>query len=218
MKTIIVGGGKVGFYLIKTLLRKNLDVILIEKSESSAYRISNELNIEVVHGDGTDLRVLKEAGIENCDVIAAVTGNDEENLVICQIAKVQYQVAKTLARVNNPKNITMFRQLGVDKAICSTKVIADLIEYEVETDYLKIIQAFDLGDMVLAELIVFSACSWASKTIKTMEIPHDCVIVSISRNGNLIYPRGDTTILLADKVLIVIDKNYIPQLRKVLMK
>jgi trk system potassium uptake protein TrkA len=218
MKTIVVGGGKVGFYLIKTLLSKKLDVILIEKNASSAYRISNELNIEVVHGDGTDLRVLKEAGIENCDVIAAVTGNDEENLVICQIAKVQYKVAKTLARVNNPKNITMFRQLGVDKAICSTKVIADLIEYEVETDYLRIIQTFDLGDMVLAEIMMFPACSWADKQIKTMPIPHDCVIVSIARDGNLIYPRGDTTILPADKVLIVIDKKNIPELRKILTK
>jgi len=218
MKTIVVGGGKVGFYLVKTLLRQNIEFILIEKNETSAYRISNELNIEVVHGDGTDPRVLKEAGIENCDVVAAVTGNDEENLVICQIAKVQYRVAKTLARVNNPKNVTMFHQLGVDKAICSTKVIADLIEYEVETDYLRILQTFDMGEMVLAEIMMFPACSWTDKQIKEMNIPHDCVIVSISRNGDLIYPRGDTTILSADKVMIVIDKNNIPELRKILTK
>jgi len=218
MKTIVVGGGKVGFYLIKTLLCKKLDVILIEKNESSAYRISNELNIEVIHGDGSDLRVLKDAGIENCNVIAAVTGNDEENLVICQIAKVQYKVAKTLARVNNPKNITMFHQLGVDKAICSTKVIADLIEYEVETDYLRIIQSFELGDMVLAEIMMFPDCSWSDKQIKAMVIPQDCVIVSISRNGDLIYPRGETTIRPGDRVLIVIDINNIPELRNILTR
>jgi len=218
MKTIVVGGGKVGFYLIKTLMNRSLDVILVEKEEKSAFRISEELDLEVIHGDGTDPRILKEAGIESCEVIAAVTGNDEENLVICQIAKALFHVSKTLARVNNPKNIAMFRQLGVDKAICSTKVIADLIEYEVETDFLKIIQTFDLGEMVLAELIMFPTCSWASKQIKNMDIPPDCVIVSVSRNGDLIYPRGDTLILPGDKVLIVIDKNKVSHLRRILSK
>jgi trk system potassium uptake protein TrkA len=218
MKTIVVGGGKVGFYLIKTLMNRSLDVILVEKEEKSAYQISEELNLEVIHGDGTDPRILKEAGIEHCDVIAAVTGNDEENLVICQMAKTMFHISKTLARVNNPKNIAMFGQLGVDKAICSTKVIADLIEYEVETDFLKIIQTFDLGEMVLAELIMFPGCSWASKPIKSMDIPSDCVIVSVIRNGKIIYPRGDTIILPDDKVMIVIDRSQVSHLRRILAK
>jgi len=216
MKTIIVGGGKVGYYLLKTLKAKGLAVILIEKNQASAELISDELNVDVILGDGTDLNILKESGIQECGMIAAVTGSDEENLVICQIAKVQFGIAKTIARINNPKNIDMFQRLGVDKAICSTKVIADLIEFETETDSIKIIQTFDLGAMVLVQIAVTAETAWASKLIKNMDIPKDCVIVSIYRAGGVIYPRGDSIILPGDELLVVIDRDQIPRLRRAL--
>jgi len=216
MNTIIVGGGKVGYYLMKMLKAKGLSVIMIEKNQSSAEMISEDLDVEVILGDGTDLNILKESGIRECGMIAAVTGSDEENLVICQIAKVQFGVPKTIARINNPKNIDMFHRLGVDKAICSTKVIADLIEFETETDSVKIIQTFDLGAVVLVQIVVSADNNWTSKLIKNLDIPKDCVIVSIYRDCGVIYPRGDSVILQGDELLVVIDRDQIPRLRKLL--
>jgi trk system potassium uptake protein TrkA len=152
MKAIIVGGGKVGYYLVKTLKGNRVTITLIEKDPAVAARISEELDIDVVCGDGSDLEVLAECGVQDVELVAAVTGSDEENLVVCQIAKTSFHVAKTIARINNPKNIEMFKALGVDKTVCSTEVIADLIEYEVDNDAVRVVQTFEMGSMVLAEV------------------------------------------------------------------
>lgn len=127
MDIIIVGGGKVGYYLLKSL-HKQHEVILIEKNREVCEKIAEEFNDMILWGDGTDLDVLKDAAIENANVVVAATGKDEENIIICQIAKRNFNINKTIARVNNPKNIKVFEQLGVDKTVCSTEVIANMIE------------------------------------------------------------------------------------------
>ena len=145
MKSIIIGGGKIGSNLLKTLKERGYDVTLIEKNEEICRKIANDIEADIICGDGTDLDVLHDAGIKNADLLAAVTGKDEENLVICQIAKMEFQIKKSIARVNNPKNIAMFNALGVDQTVCSTEVIANLIEYEFDRDICKIVQTFDRG-------------------------------------------------------------------------
>ncbi|MGB4440237.1 MAG: NAD-binding protein, partial [Sedimentibacter sp.] len=109
MKTIIIGGGKVGSNLFKILKEKNYEVTVIEQDKDTCLKIAEDISADVICGDGTDLEVLKDAGIEEAEIIAAVTGTDEENLVICQIAKISFNTKKTIARVNNPKNIKMFK-------------------------------------------------------------------------------------------------------------
>lgn len=131
MNIIIIGGGKVGYYLLKSI-QNNHDAILIEKNRTLCEKIAEEFSNTVLWGDGTSLEVLKDAGIDDCDILAAVTGKDEENLIICQMAKLNFGMKKTIARVNNPKNIQVFKKLGVDQIVCSTEVISNFIELSFE--------------------------------------------------------------------------------------
>jgi trk system potassium uptake protein len=128
MKAIIVGGGKVGYYLFKTLRENRFDVVLVEKERALCKKISEELDGEIICGDGLDPDVLKDADINRAQVVAAVTGKDEENLIICQMAKMNFNVKKTIARINNPKNGPIFKDLGVDEIVCNTEIIWNLIE------------------------------------------------------------------------------------------
>jgi trk system potassium uptake protein TrkA len=127
-------------------------------------------------------------------------------------------VAKTIARINNPKNIDMFKALGVDKTVCSTEVIANLIEYEVENNAVRIMQTFDLGSMVLVQVNVQKNSRWVDLPIRDIELPLDCVIVSIVREGKVIYPRGDSVLHLNDEVLVVTDKESMQTLKKSVCK
>jgi len=216
MRAIIIGGGKVGYFLVKTLLERNMRVTLIEKDKDRASQISKELNIDVLWGDGSDLSILQEANINECELVAAVTGSDEENLVVCQIVKLSFNNTKTIARINNPKNIKMFRQLGVDKTVCSTEVIANLINAEMVSDGIKIIQTFEMGTMLLAEINISNKHKWLNQEIKDIALPRNLVVVSILRNDEVIYPKGDTLLHEEDKVVFVCDKETISGLKKYL--
>ena len=216
MKIIVIGGGKVGFYLIKTLKNKKHDITLIEKDKDLCEKISDQIDIDIINGDGTDIEVLKDADIDVADVVAAVTGKDEENLVICQVAKQNFNIQHTMARVNNPKNQTLFKSLGVDNTVCSTQVITNLIDWECESDKIKIIQTFERGEMVLVEVEIDEKITWCNKAIKDLNIPINTVIVSVFREGQVIYPKGNTIIQDHDKVVIVTDsKNMINEGKKI---
>ncbi len=214
MKSIIIGGGKVGYYLLKTLIEKKYDVVLIERDKYLCQEIAEDFNINIICGDGTDIDVLKDAGINEAEIIAAVTGTDEENLVICQISKTSFGITKTIARINNPKNITMFKELGVDKTVCSTEVIAKLIEYEIDKDKLKVIQTFERGSMILVEIKIDKEDQWCNMFIKDLELPDECVFTSVFRNERVIYPRGNTRILEFDNILVLTNDSGLLELKK----
>ncbi|KOA18178.1 Trk system potassium uptake protein TrkA [Clostridium homopropionicum DSM 5847] len=203
MKAIIVGGGKVGYYLFKTLREKSYDVVLVERGKDQCDKISEELDGEIICGDGTDSEVLKDADIQRAEVVAAVTGKDEENLVICQMAKMNFGVNKTIARINNPKNRPIFKALGVDRTVCSTEVISNLIEGAIGSEEIRAVQTLDRGEILLLEVEITSKSPWSNKMIKDIEMPEECVIASIIRNDKVVYPRGYINILQGDKVLLV---------------
>jgi trk system potassium uptake protein TrkA len=203
MKAIVVGGGKVGYYLLKTLREKNYDVTLIEKDRNLCNKIAEDIGGHIICGDGSDVEVLKDADIEEAEVVAAVTGKDEENLVVCQMAKVNFNVGKTIARINNPKNRGIFKALGVDNTVCSTEVIANLIEGEFDSEELRIVQTLDKGEMILLEVPINKKSAWKNKVVRLLELPRDSVIVSIIRKDHVVFPRGDIEIKEGDKVLLV---------------
>lgn len=203
MKAVIVGGGKVGYYLFKTLREEHYDVVLIERERDLCNKIAEELDGEIICGDGTDPEVLKDVDIEMAEVVAAVTGKDEENLVICQMAKINFNVNNTIARINNPKNRPIFKALGVDKTVCSTEVISNLIEGAIGNEEIKYVQILDRGEIVLLEVEITKKSPWNNKIIKSLELPEECVIVSIVRNDMVVYPRGHIEIKLGDRVLLV---------------
>lgn len=217
MKSIIIGGGKIGYYLLKTLKERGYHVVLIERDKNICQRIAEDIDADIICGDGTDLDVLKDAGIEDAEIIAAVTGTDEENLVICQIAKISFNINKTITRINNPKNISMFKALGVDKTVCSTEVIANLIEYEFDRDNYKIIQTLERGSMILVEIVIHNENQWCNSLIRDLELPCECVITSILRDEKVIYPRGNTQILKDDKILVITNNAALLKLKKHLL-
>ena len=131
MRIVVVGAGKVGYYLVKTLLDRGHLPAMVEQNPERCRRVAEDTGILVINGDGTDLSSLVDAGADRADVIAAVTGMDEVNLVVCQLAKNKLGVKKAVARVSNPKNREVLRKLGVDMAISGTALIADAIEEEI---------------------------------------------------------------------------------------
>jgi trk system potassium uptake protein TrkA len=217
MRAVVVGGGKVGYYLVKTLKNKRYDITLIESSKKICDKIAEDLDADIMYGDGTDYDVLRDAGIEEAEIVAAVTGKDEENLVICQIAKAVFNVNKTIARINNPKNRPIFKTLGVDKTVCSTEVIANLIEAQFAGDRLKVVQTLDRGEMVLAEAIVSEKSPCCSRTISSLELPEGCVIVSILRDEKVIFPKGGIEIVEGDKILLTTNIEKLKEVERCIL-
>ncbi|MDO5601530.1 MAG: TrkA family potassium uptake protein [Oscillospiraceae bacterium] len=200
MKVCIVGGGKVGYYLSKTLREHGHQPIIIENDEESAAKTANNLDIPVIVGDGTTLEALSSAHCEDCDALVSVTGRDESNLIACQLAKKVFSVKKTVSRVNNPKNANILKQLGVDIAISSTDSIARLLEREVETAAFRQLLSLS-ADVSLTEVNLADTFRYSGKTLSDLRIPPDVVIVSVYRDDELIIPRGTTRILAGDRVL-----------------
>lgn len=211
MDAIIIGGGKIGYNLLKTVKERNHNVVLIEKENNTCFKLAETLDANIICGDGTDPEVLLDAGINNAEIVAAVTGTDEENMVICQIAKVSFNIKKTIARVNNPKNISMFKALGVDRIVCSTALIADMIKYELDNEEYKVIQTFERGSMILVEVVISQSHPWCNCKIKDLAL-QECVIVSIINNEKATYPKGDTLICENDAVLFITDHSNLQRL------
>jgi len=201
MKIVIAGGGKVGYYLVKTLLPYKHKITLIESKIELCEKIANELNISVINGDGTSIEYLTEARTDVADIFIAVTGKDQENLIACQLAKRNFGVKRTIARVNNPKNISVFEKLGVDKAVSSTSIIADLIEQEV--DYKGMVTLMELkgGLITLNELLITSNSPVINKSLKELRIPKGSLLISVIREDEVIIPSGSTIIYEGDYII-----------------
>ena len=214
MRVCVVGGGKVGFYLSKTLMEHGHEPIMIEIDEHACARLADNLDFPVVHGDGTLVEILELAKIGNCQALIGVTGRDESNLIACQLAKKVFGVKKTVARVNNPKNARVLKQLGVDIAVSSTDNIAHLIEREVETDAIHHLLSIAGGDAALTEVLLPDDFKYAGRTLGELDIPHDVVIVFLTRGQELIIPRGNTTLQGGDKVVCVARNDAFHDLAK----
>ncbi|MCM1054559.1 MAG: TrkA family potassium uptake protein [Bacteroides sp.] len=215
MKSIIIGAGKVGYYLAKALLERNYDVSLIEKEKSVCQYFANTLDATVVLGDGSTVKALKKAGADRCDSVIAVTGEDEVNLVICQMAKKLFDVKKTIAKVNNPKNIDTMRFLGVDIAISGTDNIIKQMEREVDNSRIKELMPIN-GKTAVFEVIIPENFVYDGKMIVDIKLPDGCNIISITRGEELIIPRGRTKLLSNDKLLIVSLISVVNEVRKIL--
>ena len=206
MRVCIVGGGKVGYYLAKTLLEHGHTPVLIEDDPAMCRKVADSLDLTVVCGDGTFAEVQESADVAHCSAMVAVTGRDEDNLIVCQRAKQVFKVKRTVARVNNPKNAAVLKKLGVDIAVSATDNLTHLIEREVETAAIQQLLSLAGGTASLTEVLIPQGFAHAGKTLAELVIPKDAVVISITRDGELIVPRGNTQILVNDKV-VVLAKN-----------
>ncbi len=206
MRVCVVGGGNVGFYLAKTLMEHGHEPVLIDADPALCRRVADNLDMTVVCGDGTLSEVLAGADVARCGALAAVTGRDEINLIACQTAKQVFKVRRTVARVSNPKNTAVLKKLGVDIAVSATDNLTQLIEREVETAAIQQLLNLAGGTASLTEVNTPPDFVFAGKTLAQLTIPKDVVIVSITRDGELVIPRGNTQLLANDKV-VVLAKN-----------
>lgn len=206
MKVVVVGAGKVGYYLSKTLLEHGHSPKLIDSDKSLCNKVANELDIPVICGDGTEIDVLESADIASCDALISVTGKDEDNLIACQLAKKRFGIAKTVAKVNNPKNKAVVAALGVDIPVSSTDNIVQMIEREVDTAAIKKLLSLNRGEATINEIELPENFKYHNKSLMEISFPDQAVIASIDRDGDIIIPRGNTLLKSKDKI-IVIAKN-----------
>jgi len=210
MNIIIVGAGNVGYYLAEKL-SENHYVVLVEKEQKISEKIAEKLNCLVISGDGCDPEILKSAGIKKADVVAAVTGNDEDNLVICQIAKEIFNVKRTVARINNPKNEKTFYELGVDVAISGTSLIAKIIEEEVNWEDFITLFTFKKGKLSILRIDLPENSPVINKKMNEIQLPEDSVIVAVIRDDDLLIPKGDFVFKENDEIIAITKvENEVP--------
>jgi len=202
MNVIIVGGGNIGYYLAEKL-SENHYVVLIEKEQTLSEKIASKINCLVINGDGCDPEVLKNAGIKKADCIAAVTGSDEDNLVICQIAKEIFNVKRVIARVNNPKNEKTFYQLGVDVAISGTSLIAKIIEEEVNWEDFITLFTFKKGRLSILRIDLPENAPIINKKLNEIQLPEDSVIAAVIRGDDLFIPKTDFVFKEEDEIIAI---------------
>lgn len=217
MFIIIVGGGKVGNYLAIDLLSSGQEISLIEKNKEKCNQISEILGSFVIQGDGCDPSVLQLSGIERADIIVAITGDDEDNLIICQIAKNKFNVPFTIARANNPKNEEIFRQLGIDATVSSTNIILSMIEQEVAYKGIMTSLGIKRGGIEIVETLITKESPALNKTLKELNTPSDCLIAGVIRNDNWLIPDGNTVIQVNDMLITLIKKEKFNVLKNILM-
>jgi trk system potassium uptake protein TrkA len=202
---IIAGGGKVGWNLARELIAKGQEVSLIE-SDHRRYRVvEEELEHAVQYGDATELWVLERAGIQRADLVIAVTGDDEDNMIICQVAKEKYEVVRIVARVNNPRNLQHFKLLGVQPAVSATDLILRLIEHEVPEYGLVQLLALEEERLEIIELEVAAGSAAAGQRVADVTLPDGSLIISVLRDGTGFVPKADSVIKAGDQVLLILD-------------
>lgn len=215
MNTIIIGGGQVGFNLAKALIEDGVQVRIIEKDKDKCCRLATELDIPVICDDGTKISCLINAGIEKCDILIAVTGQDEDNLVACDLGIKKFHLKKTVARANNPKNIDIMKRLGIDIAVSSSGIIAKLIEQEVDDTAIRLISNLNRGEASISEYTLPEDWSKTGTMIMNLGLPATCVVVSVTRDGQLYIPRGTTTLFAGDELIILTTGNAQRELKKI---
>ncbi len=205
MYVIIVGAGKVGRNLARELIAKEHEVTLIESSRESYLALEEEFEHAVVYGDATELWVLERSGIQRADLVVAVTGDDEDNMLVCQVAKEKYLCERIIARVNNPRNHDHFRLLGIQPAVSATDLILRLIEHEVPRYGLVHLLALEEERLEIIELEVSADAPAVGAKVSDITLPEGSLIISVLRDGSGFVPKPDTVIEAGDEVLLVLD-------------
>lgn len=203
MFVLVVGGGKVGYYLAKELLDSGHEVALMEKDPVRARQIADQIGSIVIPHDGCEGKYLAEAGCNRADVVAAVTGDDEDNLVICQMAKHHFDVPRTIARVNNPANEALFRHLGVDELISPTRMVLSSIEQDIPVHELLHLATLGEGELELIEAHLQPGSPAIGLAPRDLDIPPTCTLFAVIRDGAAASLRPDTILHEGDKVIAI---------------
>jgi trk system potassium uptake protein TrkA len=218
MFVVVLGGGKVGANLTRTLLAKGHEVALVEQDRARYEALEGELGHRVVHGDATELYVLERAGLRRPpEIVVAATGDDEDNLVVCQLARDRFSVEKVIARVNDPRNQKHFDLLGIGPTVSPTATIMALIEHEVPEHELVHLLELRKENLEIVEVEIAASAPAAGQRVEQLTLPGNARLVSVMRNGAAEIAVGSTELRAGDQVLAILEPGAEDELRRVFL-
>src|SRR3954452_827357 len=218
MYVLVAGGGKVGANLTRSLIRLNHEVTLIEQRRDRFDQLEEEFQHQVQLGDATELFVLERAGIARPpDIVVAATGDDEDNIVICQLAREKYGVAKVIPRVNDPRNQVYFDLLGISPTVCATSSIMALIEHEVPEHGLIHLLELRKENLEIVEVSIDKNANCKGKRVRALRLPEGARLISVVRDGKAEIPDDETQIQAGDQVLAILEPGKEDELRRILL-
>jgi trk system potassium uptake protein TrkA len=204
MLAVIVGGGRGGSYLAQDLQNQGYQIKVVDRRPDVVAKLRQEIGGDVVCGEGSSPQVLEQVGVAKADLVVALTHNDEDNLVVCRLAKHHFHVPRVIARVNNPLNEWLYTKAwGVDVAISQVHLTSKVIEEEIGLGELVTLLKLNRGEAALVEVTLPETSPCRGKAIRELPLPSDTVIVSVIRGGKLVIPRGDTTLDAGDEIVAV---------------
>jgi trk system potassium uptake protein TrkA len=217
MYIIVAGGGKVGYYLTKALRAAGQEVTLIEKLRKRYELLEETFGDSAILGDAAEVSTLALAGAARADLVAAVTGDDEDNLVICQMAKRKFKVKRVIARINNPKNEVTFNLLGIDETVSSTKLIYSLIEQEVEIADVIPITALRRGHLELVEVALTAESPAVNRRVRDLALPPTCMLAILVRGETAEIIDGDQVLMPGDLIVAITPASCVQALHDALL-
>ncbi len=208
MKVLIVGGGKTLYFLCRNFAAKGYEVVIVNRNREECVQLARQLPATVVCGDGSDPGVLKDAGAMSADAVLAITPNDQDNLVVCQLASLQFDVPRTVALANDPENAEVFEKLGVS-AFSITRIVGSLIEERAFLEKIVNLLPIGQGRVNVTEILLDAESPVAGKFLKEIDLPQNALIAVVIRDNRPIIPRGDNDLLAGDRVvLITMPENH----------
>lgn len=215
MRVLIIGGGKPIYFLCRTFLAKGHEVTVINHNQDECVQLARRFKVAVIHGDGSDPTILEEAGAYGADAVLAVTGNDQDNLAACQLARLQFNVPRNVALVNDPDNEGVFQKLGIS-AFSTTRTIASMIEQRTALDEVVNLIPVGEGKVNITEIRLQAESPVVGKKLRDLSLPPDSLIAVVLRNDDAIVPRGESTVLAGDRiVLITLPSNHGPVIKAI---
>ena len=215
---IVIGGGQVGKNVVRTMLELGHETVLLEQRRDRYLLLDEEFGHRARYGDATELSVLESAGIKRpADIVVAVTGDDEDNIVICQLAKERYGVAKVVARVNDPRNQPHFELLGVGPTVSATEMVMALVQHELPQHELVHLVNLAHENLEIVEVEVAVGSSAAGKRVELLRLPETARLISVVRDGKAEIAVGSTELRAGDQVLAILEPGGEAELRRLLV-
>lgn len=217
MYIIVIGGGRLGYNLLKALLNEGHEVLLLEKDARICRTITEEMGSVCYRGDGCEASTLGEVGAGRADMLVAVTGDDEDNLVSCQVAKHKYNVPRTISRIRNPQNAILFKKLGIDVTVSTTDMILEVIERELPTHTLTHLLSIDERGQVIVDVKVSPSSTTVGKAVKELSLPKESKLaIIIPQNASAHVPSDSTVLQAGDQIIALTSRASEAALRAAL--
>jgi trk system potassium uptake protein TrkA len=215
---LIAGGGKVGRNLTKDLLAMGHEVTVIEQRADRYHSLEEEFEHVVQHGDATELHILERCGVRRAGLVVAVTGDDEDNIIVCQVARDGYGVERTVARVNDPRNQEAFDLLGISPTVCATTSIMSLIEHELPNHELVKLLSLRREQLEITEIQLAEDSPSAGRLVREVDLPDGARLISVMRGGEAEIAVGETRLEPGDQVLAILKPGLEPAVRRALLR